>query len=264
MKCNVLIFICILTLCTACSHSVTNSILPSTKPIIYELLLNDFSTTESLNLANYYITNIEIVNVDMRNDTLDSYISDKLMMYPSDCVFIVAANNLGTNKRVLYFTKKKVILAPGLAFLLSTDIAAPEAVAGIISGAMAGSVVSLTENDKQAIKNKRYKINNNIELLVEHKVDTLIEKIKKDKDFIIDNINITFNKDITFSQMVSIKLYAIDYCLEKMNNISPNDELSKNIIQSISELNNIKMIILDNCKNIKEINTQYTIKISLK
>lgn len=64
--------------------------------------------------------------------------------------------------------------------------------------------------------------------------------------------------------MVSIKLYAIDYCLEKMNSISPNDELSKNIIQSISELNNIKMIILDNCKNIKEINTQYTIKISLK
>lgn len=260
MKCNVLIFIYILTLCTACSHSVRTSILPSTKPIIYELLLNNFSTTESLILTNYYITNIEIVNADMKNDTLDSYISDNLMMYPSDYVFIVAANNLGINKRVLYFTKKKVILAPEFAFLLGTDIAVP----GTISGALAGGVVSLTENDKQAIKNKRYKINNDIELLVEHKVDTLIEKIKKDKNFIIDNINIIFNKNITFSQMVFIKLYAIDYCLYKMNNISINGELSKNIIQSISELNNIKMIILDNCKNLKEINTQYTIKISLK
>lgn len=264
MKCNFFILIVsFFTMLSACSHNSIYQNAQQGNPIIYEIHLKNFDTTNSLKLSKFHVSHTEHIDLNaIYGNNLISYINKKSSILYSTNIFIVSANNLQSNERVLIFAntinENAIRVLYGLLY---------ESLSGGQRGAIVGSAAGaggLSNSDGIDINNiKADNISSNMVVIVDHEISILINKLKTNCMFIIDNINIPFNEDIPLDKMLYIKIYAIDCCLKKLDHVSETNILYTNIEFSKKNLIKIRQFIVDNYKNIQITNQNHTIPISI-
>lgn len=250
MNYNIIISILICIIASGCTFPTHNSGYQHKNIIIYTIHVEN-SIELSFRLKNFNIIHTEHIDIDRSSkNNIRSNIDSRVKKLSANTVFVVSANNLKKHEKILLFanensseiqTLDNFIERTELLRVLTRSIDHRMAsVVGALVGGTTERVIYISNKDKMNIQNNIHKIDYPLTRKIHRQMDILITRLNEDQNFTLTNIDIPFSENLSFTEIVYIKLYSINYTISKLSTLNNK---RYNIIHSKNNLEKIRKVI---------------------